>query len=363
MGKRLPLLIPTLAVAITGVSIYQSLPASAMTTTDTGRQAWSIDEMNELFHQFQAEKDNICGNDSDCRRNLDYERAESDPKYNALHAFSMSSLSLSAINPAENTFRLYYRDIDNMAMEMEGIERHSPLTEAYAVWLDSDFTDRDNKAITHMQNDVHLAGMHEIYKATTALNGANWFPVETEVEIFVPDAHLELNDRGLIMLFGASESSSSLGWMHYDDCINSANYQPGMECRLMYTEDNYHVYLPFWPENRTLVTTDSANTDPNPASETSNIENESATVAGNNNNAIPTAVSTDVSANPVATPNTGEATMDKTGSFEFPWWLGAIFIIGPTILVWFFRPNPKKSTKNRKKILTTPAAFDKMVSV
>ncbi len=341
MGKKLPLLISTLAVAITGVSICQSLPASAMTTTDTGRQAWSIDEMNELFHQFQAEKDSICGNNSDCRRNLDYERAESDPKYNALHAFSMSSLSLSAINPAENTFRLYYRDIDNMAMEMEGIERHSPLTEAYAVWLDSDFTDLDNRAITHMQNGVHLVGMHEIYKATTASNGANWFPVETEVEFSVPDAQLELNDRNLIMLFSASESSSSLGWMYYDDCMNSANYQPGMECRLMYTEDNYHVYLPFWPENRALAAADTPNTNADPASEPSDTESGSVAAAESNTSATPT----DTSSIPVAAPNTGEATMDKTGSFEFPWWLGAIFIIGPTILVWFFRPNSKKSTK------------------
>ena len=363
MGKKLPLLISTLIIVATGATISQDETVSATTITDTGLQAWSITEMNELYYQFQVEKDAICGNNPDCRRDLDFKRAESDPKYNALQAFSMSSFVLSSINPAENKFRLYFRDIDNMAMEMEGIEQHSPLTEAYIAWIDSDFTDHDYRFIDAMRNDLHPAGMHEIYKASTALNGANWFPVETEVEISVPDAHLELNHDNLIMLFGLNEPSSVLSWVRYDSCINSPNYQTGMECRLMYNENANYVYVPFWPEadSKTDSVPDSnSNLDTAPIPDSSlEPATNSAAPSVNNSNPEENLVSsseaesilsskntqkTEKTENATA-PNTGEVTASQDGSIEFPWWLGVIFTSGLAALIWLFWPNRQKSSK------------------
>ena len=50
------------------------------------------------------------------------------------------------------------------------------------------------------------------------------------------------------------------------------------------------------------------------------------------------------------TPNTGEATNTENHSaVEFPWWLGAVFVLGAVALGWLFWPNRKNSLKKSKK--------------
>lgn len=259
--------IPILTAAI-GLLSIPSIPVSAKVMTDRGRYAWSIAELDKVYYEFEAEKDVICGKDLECRMELPYLRSETDPIYRALEAYSMSSFVLSAINPSTNTFRARFRDIDAMAMEMEGVERHNPLTEAYVAWLDSSYQEPDYTFIDYMRDGYYPAGLHPIYRATTALNGPNWFPVETEVEISVPDAHLELNDRHIIMLYGVNEPSSVLSWVDYNSCLNSPSYHPGMECRLMYDESANYLYVPFEVDDPTGIIEDEQGTTPTIPGET-----------------------------------------------------------------------------------------------
>lgn len=221
--------------------------ASAMVITDSGHQAWSLEEMEELYREFSAEKDIICGDEPECRRELGFKRAEEDPRYMALQGYSMSSFSLSAINPEKSSVRAYFRDIDEMAMEMMGVKERHPLTEARIAWVDSD---DDRSFIEVMRSGHPQDDVHEIYSATTETHGENWFPVETEVEIIAPEAHLEVNDSNLIRLFAVNAPSSVLGWVYYDTCVNSPSYEPGMECRRMFDDEANYVYVPFWPEEK-----------------------------------------------------------------------------------------------------------------
>lgn len=236
--------IPILTAAI-GLLGVQGVPVSAMVTTDSGNQAWSIAELNDFYYEFEAEKTATCGNDLHCRRELSYLRYGTDPKYAALEAYSMSSLVLSSINPSTNTFRLHFRDIDHMAMEMEGTERHNPLTEAYVAWLDSSYEGSVYSFIDELRENHHPIGLHIIYSANSTLNGPNWFPVETEVDIVAPDAHLELNDKNEVLLAAFNDPDSVFSWVDYSSCVNSPSYSLGMECRLMYDSTSNYVYVPF----------------------------------------------------------------------------------------------------------------------
>lgn len=367
MAKKLPLLISTLIIAAS-FGCQRASQASAMVITDTGDRAWSIEEMNELYYQFEAEKDVICGQDRDCRRDLGYERSEVDKQYAALQAYSMSSMVLSSINPSQNTVRLYFRDIDFMAMEMEGEERHNPLTEAYVAWLDHDYAGQDYTFVDAMRQDLHPVGLHEIYKADVNSHGENWIPVETEVEISAPDAELELNDSKMIMLFALNAPTSVLSWVYYSSCIDSPNYQSGMECRRMYSENGY-VYVPFWPETVGYgagSASDDSNEDGDiagntaggngaddlgPSTDSDLAENISLALADSStdnekaSDSLLLATSESVSREDLklsstpSAPNTGSGANVESST---EWWLYAIYGLGLAALVWLFWPLRSK---------------------
>lgn len=283
MPSKIPILI-SLAAAIVAGSALAPTTAFAETITSRGTKAWSIAEMQDLYVEAQAKKDDLCDKDPDCRRDLDFIWADEDPKYAALQAYSMSSFVLSAINPSKNTVRAYFRDLDPMALEMEGEERHTELTEAYVVWLEDTFDEYKTSFISEIRAGRHRDDMHEIYIASTEKNGANWFPAETEVEISAPDAELEKNTKGMIRLFALNAPSSVLSYVDYSDCLNSPDYQPGMECRLMYDETANRVYQPFVPADAKTETSDDQ---PSGGDDASNIADAGNDDSGKDTNPAP----------------------------------------------------------------------------
>lgn len=331
MGKKIPTILSTITIALGGMSL-NSLPSYAKEIrTDEGYRAWSIEEMQELYYKTKATDFELCGNDRDCRFALDEERSMENPIYNALRVYSMSTFFLSAINPTENYLRAYFRDIDTMAEMMGEPEVHYPLTEAYIAWIDSDYKGTDFSFVDEMRTGSQPDGLHEVYMATSEMNGPNWFPVETEVQIDVPDAvRLELNVDNKMRIFGLNYPSSVMSWPDYSSCVNSSNYVEGMECRMIFDETGNWSYYPFYPEEPEA-------------------ENSASSLGGET--IIYTNIMDEEEGAPGATtemvnaPNTGTVTALPEKQTELPWWLSLIFSIGCATTLWLFWPKSRKKSK------------------
>lgn len=407
MGKKLPIFISTLIAASGSFCLQTPLVSATQVITDSGYRAWSLEEMNDFYYRFEADRDAICGSNSECRNELIFQFAEADTKYHALEAYSMMPFIISAINPEESTIRAFYRDIDQMALEMEGILLHNLLNEAYIAWTDNSYAGQSYNFIEQMRNNQHPDGLHEIYKATTELNGGNWFPVETEVEIAAPEAHLKLNANGAIMSFARGGDMSVLAHVNYSECLNSPSYEPGAECQIVFTETGNYTYVPVL-----LAAPDEPTDEPEPINEPGNGPNGDQT-SGPSDDSVddltdnelgdtpttgqgielnnptsspepttedaPTATLTDDDTNSttannqtvdkstlaeatttiltsgtntktIKTPETGANTIERhennNHNGTFSWWLGLIFALGGATLIWLFLPN---HCKNHKK--------------
>lgn len=394
MDKKKPFFTLIFTVAmIMLTSSFNATTTFAKVITDHGNYAWSIPEMEELYYRTMAEDEELCGKDRDCRLDLEEKRVMEDPIYEALRVYSMSTFVMSAVNPSTNTIRAYFRDIDTMAMETELEEVHIPLTEAYIVWVDSEYGGNDYSFVSELRSGSPTKGLHEIYRATAELNGSNWFPVETEVEIVNPDAQLELNTEGKIRLFGLNYPSSIMSWVDYSDCLNSPYYEEGMECRIMYEATGEYTYVPFVPgletESGGNSDTDTANIEEETFAadkEPSLIEKQDGSTSHDTQNIIaqkstyepisepknvkkystveevdryPTEVAVSGYLNESTTQplsaTSGDVELPASGDSScknesgFPWWLLVLIILGNALIWWFFSPNLKKGVDKKIK--------------
>ncbi len=340
MGKTLKLISTfVMATALTSTSIIA--PTHASTLSAEHGELWSIEEAKNFYYEVEAEKDQVCGADINCRRDYNYNFLFDNPKYAIAEIYSMTSFMITAVNPAENSIKAYFRDLDNMAMEIDGEEKHYPLNELYIIWLDSDYDRYGISYIDAFRGGFLASGMHPIYQATTESNGENWFPVESEFEIVAPDADITQNESSMIEFYARFSPSSVLGLNNYSTCFASNDYEPGMECRMMYRGDGSYVFIPF--DTTKEDTTDCEQPQPMYFEEKIYQKLENGTVSG-----LPTI--------PLA-PDTGKLSIEEEkGSFQgfaLPTWWPVIVTIATCAIpvIWFMLPNRQNKRKIMKKSL------------
>ena len=357
MRTKIALLISTLMVSLGSLSA--TMPASATINTEKWGTLWTLAEAKSLYEEMESLKDATCGNDLDCRRNLTFELVEQSPKYAVAESYSMTTFIVSAVNPTKGTLKAYYRDLDFMAMEMEGEEIHRPLTELYILWLDSNYDHFGVSYVDAARGGFLVPGMHMMYEATYQPDGEDWFPVEKEVEIFLPDtATFPTDGITTLHFFVGFAPQAIIGGDDYSTCVNSPDYEPGMECRMMLRGDGGYVFLPFADEEDTNTGHGGDSDSGEPHTDVEDDSSDSSTEdASGTNGATVSSVPGDSSDQiiPLA-PDTGVASAQSeynSGRYsqdEFPWWLGIIFAVGIGAALWLFWPQYHASSKNPKKV-------------
>ena len=341
MGKTLTL-ISTFVIAATLTSASLTIPTYASTSSTEWGELWSIEEAKNFYYEVEAEKDQVCGTDINCRRDYNYYHMFDNPKYNIAEVYSMTSFMITAVNPAENSIKAYFRDLDQMAMEIDGEEKHYPLNELYIIWLDSDYDRYGISYIDAFRGGFLVPGMHPIYQATTEQNGENWFPVESEFEITAPDANIVQNESNMIEFYVRFSPSAVLGLNNYSTCFESNDYELGMECRMMFKDDGSYVFVPFDITKENNTDCDQSHQIYVETKDSQEIQNS--------------IVSEQLPSIPL-TPDTGKLSIEEEKNIyqglTLPTWWPVIVTIATCAIpvIWFMLPNRQNKRKIMKKSL------------
>lgn len=201
-----------------------------------------------MYQEYEAKMSATCDEDDwNCLRTFfDTMKAE-DSKYGALNTYMNIPFYITKIDPETGNLHFYYRDY-SLSRHMMGLmrksERHA-LTEMYVGWLEPGTS--ISKFPELITKDVTNKNLHVIVRAEAEANGGFWFPSEKEVMMSAPGADLPNNETRKIIFWLHMGSPSFFNHSDYSTCYE-AGYQPGMECRMMFTEDGGYIYLPYSTE-------------------------------------------------------------------------------------------------------------------
>ncbi len=258
MKKIIPLLLTL--TALSG-NLFLPLSASASTTIDE-KEYWSIDEL--LAHEVIAEQEitEACGDDRTCANTFFFNQQSSRGGiWNAYREFKNSRFKITAVNPTEEYLRVIYRD-ENLSARFRLDEKwHEDLVELYIAWLEPDqpkwisarpviINHRDYfwPAATLKRGETN-PGLHAIFVGREEEKTPGWFTPNQEIEI--PTKDLAENTSQEIYNASYIDFSGYNNVLNYSACVNSADYESGMECRLLFGEERDMIYAPFWPDEPT----------------------------------------------------------------------------------------------------------------
>lgn len=349
-------LLSTLILATTVSPVLATpRPASAIEETTEWGKLFTLEEVKEIYKEYDQIRDESCKEDSLCRMTFFRDFINDNHKYAVLDRYLGSTLTITSINPETNSVKVYFRSLDLSTYDRMGRERYNTIRELYLCWLDPEFVVSNfSRTIREGINDP---GLHVILRAVATVEGGSWFPSDQEVEISAPGARLIDDVKHTIYYNAWFESGNFTNSAEYSTCFE-AGYQSGMECQLRIRENGDYIYLPYAieTEENTAITTENSlestiTTPDNSTTTTDKYNKLIAKQAAINNDVIN---STDKSSQPISAPDTGvisSSSDDNRDKIVFPRWLGIIFAFGLATLVWLFWPNRKKSSKKFKKTI------------
>ena len=405
---KIPLAVSTALISTMILTGLTTPSAHATGTLDNGLKYWTIQDVIEYGIEAEAERTALCGNDASCKEQYYYEHmdgGEDRTRYQILDRFNSTRIWLTSINPSTGEAKFLYQGTDGWAVAMGHNVVPQNLNELYFVWLQDDAVDRYysnswfDPAREHYVPDYVdeiLSGelppdTHEIFSYNIERDGYIAYPERTEISFTVSsNANLEANADGAVYYSNMVGGLRTHGVYNYSSCLNNPNYREGMECRFVFTEDYYQIFVPFNADG-TLATAESqpeSEPEPEPRSEPTpepepeqepepeptdditppvnnntdnpgdNNQNTTEENEPTNNNETPsenneadnqienreeTVIITDsnVDTPHITTPNTGQptATDGENSAPVFPWWLTAILVINGAVLVWLFWPD------------------------
>ena len=350
---------------------------------------WTVAELLTAKPIIDSTKDDFCGSDNwDCRDgvNMAYRglrgRAGGEVELESIR------FAITSINPSQGTIKAAYfgENLDYPTWSA----KHFDLTELYIFWVDDSLPRQATQATWNsVKNGEDVAGVHTIVSENEGNNPHGWFPEGQEITFSVGD----ISDvpYGEFNVFMNSERGNMYNTTTFSSCIDSPEYQEGMECRLVYSNDTkWFKFIPMDPatadyvdydapdllaiprmitieniiESTNLVvddqsddpqtSTDEGGSTPDSIEETTNPSNstedsvESKTASPAPDIAKPTTIedTTTKKANdskssnstkaPI-TPNTG--VVGNQSYVEFSIWFAPLLTAGAIALAWLFWPN------------------------
>ncbi len=398
MIKKFFLYLPTLSIVAICLNISFFMPASASSYIH-GAEYWTAEELAKIDNDYVLELSKKCNlSDIECinedyfNRHFDQDTGEwieETAEESALFQFrGGGQFYITSINPSTGEVRaLYHNRFWNTG---ESPLQHYDLDRFELFWADdSSSYSKIHSYIRDIKNEDSSTGTHVIYFGNSAANGDDWFASDRELILPVVEP-LKIREEYNRFYFYADASqdgeikSSIIGMHDLNTCL--ADYEDGMECRLIFSPelgmdyyalpvDNTKTYYKLPYESLYAhKTTSGIETD----------DETNASAVGNGDNTQPSDDETsgedfdnygeklekplttsleqevaetakeegalngkEIIENNFMSPNTGAKQIGVNYSTEPEWWLKAIFIFGGIVILWFFWP--KKSKKSEKK--------------
>ncbi len=351
MNIRIPLItsILTLILSIVGTTTVSAMESGP----------WDFREMTIFNHKVESLKDAYCEEHPNpympemCYYEFTWDGEEKN-KYNALSGYNMYGLILTAVNPSKKTFRIYFNgtELEYKRMGFAPENYLHDLSELYIAQFDNGYP--IGAYWDDIKNGVDNSHRYTIYDSNTMKGEENWVPSDQEVEL--PMKEFSLNpetSRHLRIYYKTTIGVSYELYYDLSSCIDSSDYQDGMECQIRYSNTGNTVF--FVPTEPIDITSDPFNgnemiaasqkeddtllpTDPQDEATTLAIDED-----GENNKMGFGGGDTGVtSAAQIRAPETGTNTVETCSkNVIFPWWFIALLIAGDAVLVWWFMPKRK----------------------
>lgn len=330
------------------------------------KRYWTVEELSKLSLEKEAEKNALCHGDSTCEREFfENLQMEDTIENNLLTMFEDHRVLISRINPSKETVHILYHDYDP-ALRRLGDVRQEPFYEFYLVWLDSYVMDpRFSYSwawyppfVDQIRRGTLSEGTHLLIKKDSSLDGLDWITPNREMEFSTYGNELSADYTGVLHFAGVIDWWQPYEGFEYGECLESPDYQPGMECRYVFYEDYTTGYIPFKIEEKSteevVVATITATTTEPTISEASTTTTEkvstSITRVPESNATTITEVMTEpiLESTPEPAPQTLASSVEVPLSYkpekehEFPWWFVVFIFSGIFLILWWFIPLPKR---------------------
>lgn len=332
-------------------------------------EIWTIPQLIAMQKDMAAEMAELCAGDTFCEDELYFSHLEAGGKYAALDGFSNMLILVTAINPVNSTIRVVFHDEDPVMRWLPEEDRRATLDELYV----SKFSNHPTIDEAHdtMRSGDSTDAHHPLFSGTTATNGAGWLTPNIEVELPITNAASLYDEPYLLHFAMEADTSNAIGAHDYSDCMTSPTYEEGMECRMVFDENGWFYFLPFWPgadlpatitdieegptsTNDALEPTLDTITTEDPPTENTSAEEGYSTASSEETSFTETPLGTtsniDTPTTIATTPDTGDFTRlgfhaKKT---DLPWWIAGLIIANLALLIWWLLPIRQKSSKNSK---------------
>lgn len=255
MGKKIPLLISTL----TAISVGSGLLSSAAFATSSGasKNYWTVAELLAAKPIIDSTKDDFCGNNWDCREGVSQAYRGLGNRAGGEVELESIRVAVTSVNPSNGTVKIAY--FGESLEHRTWTAKRFNLTELYAFWIDADQSSQIPQATwTNIRNDVEVPGTHILISKNLANSSSGWFPEGQEVTFTVGDiSNIPRNE--LYVYANSEDGINTYGPTNFSSCINSPNYQEGMECRLVYSNDiKWFEFIPMIPAEADYVDYDAS---------------------------------------------------------------------------------------------------------
>lgn len=349
--KKKKLLLPVLVFA----SIFTNVQTTqAMTIDEKGERWWTVDELIGVMAEAKEERVEQCGEDLRCQMNVKNLQMNRDSKYRAIKSLEGTMLMVTNINIAKNEITIFVNKEDEMRkmMNMPNVSGEVEVMEL--AWAEGDYSEHVDftSYYEHIWGGKEIDGLHILY--TFDKNNDN-FPDKKETILKIKNANLSENKTNIIKVFIKNDNgSNATGAIDYGECINSADYAFGMDCKMIISENSRAKFIPASsePENTIIDTPETSELS---LVEESQIKSESSEVVSiltpkenvselEDNESVIISANDNIDIIRIKAPDTGKYSGDTQKSSWQPLFL-TVFIGILWGIVRILRKNQKKSKK------------------
>ncbi len=202
---------------------------------------WALEEMQKLNTEVVSEIKTACADTEDfmCADSYLWRKASSDPAYSALMNYRAYNVMISAANPEHQTLKLYY-DLQSLPTW----ETSDPtLSDLYVAQFEEGHFEGGFYLFLERGEEAPYTNI--VLNKRKSVDNSDWLPFYTEVEFDAPGLSASADMSSILMLFYRTVSNISYSFdFPLESCLTSPDYQPGMECRAVFSASR-RFYLPF----------------------------------------------------------------------------------------------------------------------
>ncbi|MBR3056002.1 hypothetical protein IKG64_01660 [Candidatus Saccharibacteria bacterium] len=249
MGKKIPLLISTLMATLGSLNLCQ--PAVFADEASVDKNYWTVAELLAAKPIIDDTKTRFCGDGWECREGISMAYRGLGNRAGGAVELESLRFAVTSINPSQGTFRAIYFGED---IEYETwTAKHYNLTELEMFWVDESLLNTLQQPtyyssyVANARNGVETPGLHVVLAENETNQPSGWFPEAQEISYLAND-DISNVPMGELHFYMDSERGNMSGAARYSSCIESPDYQEGMECRLVYSSDiKWFTYIPMDP--------------------------------------------------------------------------------------------------------------------